>query len=339
VNFIDEGLKWFFRTFLGQTLDEIGSVLKYKWECKTGIRQVFEYSDFNDLAQGLYRNEIEGIADIKIENVCLSNFAPIYLCYPGQNYASLNAWIRNEAKQARTLYDFLKERDEIKDDSLFMRAIKGRAKIDTLFREYVEDKKFRFLNFSLARFAPLTQRICYSAIFESGKELKQHTAPLETDAHLEPYVPLFYDTTLPRGVEHLSYIDVEVYGKVMPLPIMWAELLRKRGIQIEHSPYCIYVPCSKPYYIDIKGLQTFMSLDSWIVFSVPELNLELPWYCRFDPNSEQSRQVVTETFTGIYQELLSNKSTNILFYSDYVQPFVRNISPIFNRRTIKKLLS
>lgn len=333
-----DGLKWFFSELLGGALREIGSELKTKIERRTGTRQLFEYSDFKDMLGAFSKNEIEGTADVKIKKACLSNFAPLYLCFPG-NISKLNERVQDEAEKARALYDSLKKRNRINDDSLFIKAVQGEARIDKRFREYVEGKKFKFLGLSLARFGPLTENICYSAVFESGKELKQYTAPLKKDANLEPYVPLFYDTTSPRVVERLPYIDVEIYGKVMRLPFQWEDLLRKRGIQIADRPYCMYVPSNKPYHIDIVGLQTFMSFDSWIVFSVPKLKLELPWYCRFDPNNEQSRQIVSETFTEIYNDLNSKQHTDVLFYSDYLQPFVSNVLPTFNGESIKKLLS
>jgi hypothetical protein len=303
-----------------------------------GTRELFEYSNFQDMSKAFSKSEIEGTADVKIKNVCLSNFAPLYLCYP-ENVNKLNKRIQNEADQAKALYESLKKENRVNDDSLFIKAVHGEARIDKRFREYVEGKKFKFLGLSLARFEPLTENIRYSAMFESGKEIKQHTAPLERNAHLEPYVPLFYDTTSPREVGGLPYSDVEVYGKVMRLPFQWEELLCKRGVQIAGSPYCVSVPCTKPYHIDILGLQTVMSLDSWIVFSVPKLKLELPWYCRFDPNDEQSRKIVSKTFTNIYKDLSSKHDTDVIFYSDYEQPFVRNISPTFNNASIKRLLS
>jgi hypothetical protein len=338
MSIISEGLRWFFKELLGDSLHELSLALKHKWEQKTGVREVFKFRDFNDLTKALASNEIEGVADIQIKSVCLSNFAPLYLCYP-DTFENLNARIRQEVGQAKALYDSLKKRHKIEGDSLFLKAAKGEIKIDSLFREYVKGKKLRFLNLSLARFEPLTENICYSALFEAGKELKQHTAPLKADTHLEPYVPLFYDTTFPRGIERLSYVDVEIYGKIMPLPFHWENLLRNRGVQVVDHPYCIYLPNYEPYYVDIRGLQTSMSLDSWIVFSLPKLKLELPWYCRFEPTSEQSRRTVSKTFTDIYNELLSTQSVKVLFYSDYVQPFVNNVLPVFNDRKIKNLLS
>jgi hypothetical protein len=241
VYLLEEGLKGFFSGVLGKAIRAIKSSLSNRWERKYGSLEVFEFENFRELRTALSNLEIEGIADVRIKNACLSNFAPLYLFY-SKYIGRLNEQLEEEAQRARTLYESLKKREGIKDNSLFMKAVKGEAKIDAAFRKYAVDKKRTFMNLSLARFEPLTENICYSAVFESETKLHQYTSPITQDVHLEPCIPLFYEISSPRGVEKQTYIDVEIHAKIMPLPSIWSSLLEERGIRILGRPYCLFVP-------------------------------------------------------------------------------------------------
>lgn len=334
MSFIEEGIK----TFFSWILREVKQRIDHWWEVKSGEREpCLEVNSLEELINAIRREEIVGERDVKIRNVCLSNFAPLYLCYR-ETFEEIERKIRIEATKAAELYDSLRSKYKIPDSvSLFIEAAKGKIEIDSLFREYADAKKFRFLGLSLARFGPLTEKLCYGSLFHAGGTLKNHTAPLLGDVHLEPFVPIFYDPAIPTLQFH-SYVDAEALGIAMTLPSSWADILERRGVHVYQRPYCIYVPNRKPYYIRPTALETWMSLDAWINFNVKRNDLNLPFFHRFEPTDENSRQMVCRGFEGIYDKLSSISATDITFYSDYVQPFIKKVRPILDMEVLRRLI-
>lgn len=168
MDFVSEGVKTFFHYFIGGIKRQIDDW----WDRKTGEKLPdLEFNNLEDLVKAIENKEIAGEQTVKIENVCVSNFAPLYLCYQ-DSYKEINRTIQEDASKAADLYNSLKEKHGLDDSiSLFLEAAKGRIRIDSMFRQYVYDKKFRFLGLSLARFAPITEKMCYGALFNAGKQL------------------------------------------------------------------------------------------------------------------------------------------------------------------------
>lgn len=331
-----DGIQSFFSWFLGGAKRR----LDRWWDIKTGEREpLLEVANLEELISAIRNNEIIGERDVKIRNVCVSNFAPLYLCYE-ETFAEIEKAIKTEAKKAMELYDYLRKRHQVPDSvSLFVEVAKGKISIDSLFREYADVKKLRFLGLSLARFGPISEELCYGAIFQAGGRLKNHTAPLADDVNLESFVPIFYDPSIPGTIQANSYIDAEVLGRAIPLPWKWIDLLKRRGVQALQRPYCLYVPNKKPYYIEKTGLITWMSLDAWINFYVPRKNLNLPFFHRFEPTDNNSRQMVCSGFGAIYDQLKSLSTTDVTFYSDYIQPFIKNVKPVLDMETLRNIVS
>jgi len=336
MNLIEDGVRGFFSLFMGAVKRRIDKW----WEKETGEKlPILEFDDIGGLINAIRNGEIIGEQDVKIKNVCVSNFAPLYLCYE-ETFGEIERTIRLEAAKAAKLYNSLRERYELSNSiSLFTEAAKGKIEIDSMFREYADAKKFRFLGLSLARFGPITKKLCYGALFKAGEELKNHTAPLTDDVNLEPFVPIFYDPSISGVIQSTSYIDAEVMGRVFPLPTNWMEILRRRGVQVFQRPYCLYVPDKESYHIKKTGLETWMSLDAWISFTLPEKNLNLPFFHRFEPTDDISRQMVCNGFEEIYDQLNALSPTVITFYSDYVEPFVKKVKPVLDMKTLRRLVS
>jgi len=334
MNFIKDGVK----TFFSWILKEIKQYIDDWWEVYSGEREpCLEFDNLEELISAIRNEEIIGEQDIKIKHVCLSNFAPLYLCYQ-ETFNEIENRIKTEAAEASEIYSLLRREHEVPDSiSLFVNAAKGKIKINSLFREYADAKKLRFLGLSLARFGPITERFCYGALFKAGGRLRNHTAPLIGDVNLEPFVPIFYDPSI-SAIQQNSYIDAEVSGRALTLPTSWMDILKRRGVQVYQRPYCIYVPNLEPYYIKGTGLETWMSLDAWISFNIPNKNPNLPFFHRFEPSDDNSRQMVCEGFGKIYDQLKSISTTNITFYSDYVQPFVKMVKPVLDMETLSRLV-
>lgn len=337
MNLIEVGLELFFGQVLNLALRGIYHILERRWERRYGPRECLEFKRFADLVDMLKDRDIEGYPDIKVNKACLSNFAPLYLCH-SEDFTNLQTYLAEEVEKSKQIYDELSEKYGIpQNSSLFLRAIRQKTiRLDNLFRDFVETKKLRFLGMSLARFAPLTKDVRYSALFESGRHLQHQVSP--SKASFEPFVPVFYDVETPRGVEVFPYVDVELQGKLLPLPEDWKNLLQSRGVQVRGNPYCIYVPNKDPYFIDAIALETSMSMDAWVAFYLPSLHLELPWYIEFEPTSDQSRRRVVSFFAHIHQSLVKYQKTQVLFYNDYVQPYLRDITPTFDTAQIRRLI-
>lgn len=336
MDFIHDGIKTFFSLFIRGAKRRVDEW----WAKKIGEKlPTLEFDNVDGLIIALQNGEIIGEQNVKIKDVCVSNYAPLYLCYE-ETFREIERNIRFEAAKAAELYKSLRDKHKLQDSvSLFIEAAKGRIKIDSMFREYADAKKFRFLGLSLARFGPITKQLCYGALFKAGQRLENHTAPLTDDVNLEPFVPIFYDPSISGVIQSTSYVDAEVMATVFPLPTDWTEILRRRGVQVFQRPYCLYVPNKKPYYIDKKGLETWMSLDAWISFNLPEKNLNLPFFHRFEPTDDNSRQMVCDGFEAIYSQLNTISTTVITFYSDYVRPFVRKVKPVLDMETLRRLMS
>jgi len=337
MDFIEYGVMGFFSSVLREVWRRIDNWVAVKTAEK---RPLLEFDDIEGLITALRRGEIEGEQDVKIKYVCVSNFAPLYLCFE-ETFKEIEGTIKNEAEKAAKLYENLRQEHRVPDSvSLFIEAAKGKIQIDSMFREYAATKKLRFLGLSLARFGPITNELCYGALFKAGERLKNHTAPLTNDVNLEPFVPIFYDPSISgAAIKATSYIDAEVIGRVFPLPADWMEILQRRGVQVLQQPYCVYVPNKKPYFIKHTGLETWMSLDAWISFNIPKKKLNLPFFHRFEPNDDSSRQMVCNEFTEVYNQLKSTSATRVTFYSDYVRPFIKKVKPVLDMETLSRLIS
>lgn len=336
MSFIEDGIREFFSWFLGGVKRRIDNW----WAVKTAEKlPLLEFEGIEELITALRNGEIIGEQDIKIKHVCVSNFAPLYLCFR-ETFRKIEETIKNEADKAKELYEHLRQKHEVSDSvSLFVEAAKGKIKIGSLFREYADSKKFRFLGLSLARFGPITKELCYGALFKAGDRLKNHTAPLADDVNLETFVPIFYDSSISGAIQATSYIDAEVTGRMFPLPNDWKEILKRGGVQVFQRPYCVYVPNKEPYYIKHTGLETWMSMDAWINFNIRKKNLNLPFFHRFEPTDDNSRQMVCDEFTKLYNQLESISATRVTFYSDYVQPFIKEVKPVLDMETLSRLIS
>lgn len=337
MGYIEDCVVRFFSLFLGGAKRRIDDW----WAVKTAERlPLLEFDDIEELITAFKQGEIVGEQDIKINYVCVSNFAPLYLCFE-ETFEEIERTIKDEAEKAAELYTQLRKKHEVPDSvSLFVEAAKGEIEVGSLFREYVDTKKLRLLGLSLARFGPITEELCYGALFKAGERLKNHTAPLRNDVNLEPFVPIFYDPSISgAAIKATSYIDAEVLGRVFPLPTDWMEILKRRGVQVLERPYCVYVPNKEPYCINHTGLETWMSLDAWISFNLPREDLSLPFFHRFEPNDDSSRKMVCNRFTDVYNQIRSTTTTKVTFYSDYVQPFIKKVKPTLDIETLSRLIS
>jgi hypothetical protein len=81
-----------------------------------------------------------------------------------------------------------------------------------------------------------------------------------------------------------------------------------------------------------------LSLDSWVVFSIPKLKLELPYFYRFDPNNSVSIRNMEKAFQKTYDQLCSYENVDILFYGDYVRPPIKEVTPIYSMKEIQTLI-
>ena len=327
---IEEGLTAFFRALLGGVYSEI----KRGYNQRYG-HSVKEFKTLEDFSTAFQEDDLAGVNDVIIRKACLSNFAPLYLGYSNTQ----NEELRLEAKKAKDLYDSLRKDAGIKDNSLFVEAANGETELSQSFRNYATNKKMLFMSLSLARFKPLTENICYAALFKSGKKIEQLTSPITGNPHLEPCIPVFYDLGSFQEIASLSHIDVEISARLMPLPYYWESILRQRGIRAAHNSYCLFLSSrNKDHYAEVIEATTKMILDSWIVFQIPKLRLELPFFFRLEPENLQSRKQMAIEFQGIYNQLKSKNRVRILFYGDYIEPPIKKIQPIFSKERIDQLL-
>lgn len=337
----------FFKETLGGAFADIKKDIKRKYRQKYGY-QIAEFNSFHDFYASFQNADMPGVRDVLIKKACLSNFAPLCLRY--DDIDELNYRTKKAASEAKILYDSLLVDEGITDNSLFIKVANGKARLSEKFLDYTNNKKMGFMNLSLARFKPLTENICYAALFESGPMIRQYTSPISGAPHIEPCMPVFYDANRFQELTSMSHIDVEISAKLMPLPYDWEKILRSREVQIPSSAYCLVIsPNNDNYYAEITEATTRMNIDQWIVFQLPKLKLDLPFFFRTEPDNLESRKRMASEFAEIYVKLSAKNKVNVLFYSDYVEPPFRIKNPIFNdciiekltgpkRRTIKKLV-